>query len=141
MDTGSPRYFSLLASFVINRLDLTCPLSSCLVFGLNIIDDLSLFITCLKALSYTSRICLSSRASLALALIKIKESSAKNRWSTLGAPLHIFIPSIFRSHSAFCNNADKPTTAKMICSNASIFFRDGPKFHPFLQMECDYCSN
>jgi len=33
-----------------------------------------------------------------------------------------------------------PTTTKTICSDALIFFRDRPKFHPLLQIERGYCS-
>ena len=32
------------------------------------------------------------------------------------------------------------TTTKTICRNTSIFFKNGPKFHPLLQIEWGYCS-
>jgi hypothetical protein len=76
-------------------------------------DDLSLFITCPDVLSYTSKMCTNSHAPSTPALIKIKESSAKNRWFTLGASQHILMPSIFPSLSAFCNIADKASAHKM----------------------------
>ena len=104
--TGSPKYHSLLASNPIERSEPTEFLTWWLVFGLNIKDDLSLLITYLEDPSYTSKIPLSSCASLTVALINIKESSAKNGWFTLGAPREILMPSILPSHSAFYSIVD-----------------------------------
>ena len=110
---GRPRYLPLWASSMLSNTSLTSFLIMMGVFLAKNMADLSKLTTYPVAWPYCWMISFIFRASFLLALQHKSESSAKNKWETMGLSLLILIPVSCFLSTAFLSKLEKPSVHKM----------------------------